>query len=362
MNTKITWPLNDNHFSFRDRLSIASFILNPRNRWTESKHVRQLETTWADLTGYKYVVATSSGTSAIELMARVYKELYGVGTIAVPALTWATSITPWIYAGYTPLFIDIDPATLCMSETDLKDRLNGERTHVVFPTSVLGSHCETSNLEQHGVIMGVDNCESSFSLSDCNVTSVTSLYFGHQFTTGTEGGLFFTNDEEECRLAVHIRGHGLTSAWSAYNKLPCEKFKFAMFGSNFRSNDIAAYMGLLDTKKFHNRQKYRDDLYRVFCDGIRQDYHTFNLRGAYALPIITISTPRTQLIAMVEDMGIETRPVISGNILRQEAFQQYNDGPYPGADYIHNNGFYVGLHDKIRTRDIRRLVDMLNRA
>jgi len=362
MNAQYTWPLNDNHFSLIDKLQIAYFILNPKNRWTEDRRVRQLENVWADITGYKYVVATNSGTSAIELMARVYREMHGVGTVAVPAVTWPTSVTPWIHAGYTPVFIDIDLKTLCMSETDLKNKLNGQKAKVVFPTSVLGSHCETATLKPYGTLIGVDNCESSFSLVDCHETSVTSLYFGHQFTTGTEGGLLFTNCQEECRLAVHMRGHGMTSSWAKYNNEPCEKFKFAVMGSNYRSNDIAAYMGLMDMRKFEHKQRHRNALYNVFCRNIRKEYQLFNLRGPFALPIITSVVPRASLIRTVEAFGIETRPIISGNILRQPAFQQYDNGSCPNANYIHDHGFYVGLHEGVPTRDIVMLTDVLNEA
>jgi len=363
MNKQYTWPLNDNNFSFVDKLLISGFILNPNNRWTADKRVRQLEDTWANLTGYKHVIATSSGTSAIELMARVYQKIYGVGTIAVPAVTWPTSITPWIYVGYTPIFVDIDLNTLCMSYDDLQNKLDGKKAKMIFPTSVLGSHCNTSDLQPHGEHIGVDNCESSFSLLDHVVTSVTSLYFGHQFTTGTEGGLLFTNNHEEYRVAIHMRAHGLTSEWATYNNKSCEKFQFATFGSNFRSNDIAAYMGLLDTKKFHQRRQHRNALYQAFCDNIRPEYMIFNsLRSPFALPIITHAVPRAQIMRTLEDMGIETRKLISGNILRQEAFQMYNDNTHPNADYIHNHGFYVGLHDRIRLRDIIKLTNILNGA
>lgn len=358
---KYQWPLNDNHFTAKERSDIAEFILNSDNRWTSDKRVIELEALWAKLTGYKYVIMTSSGSTAIELLVRTYKTLYGVGSVVLPVLTWSTSVTPWIHNGFNPIFVDVDLGTMCMSPQKVWEVCCIQRAKVVFPTAVFGSRNPSYGLAEYGEHCAVDNCESAFNLPECSHTSVTSLYFGHQFTTGTEGGLLFTNNPDERDVAVLLRGHGLTSELSKYTGQVLERFVFTQLGSNFRSNDLAAFMGLIDSRKFQDKKEHRELLYRQFCDGIHEAYRTFDLNGAFAIPIVTDAIPPKQLMYLLEINGVETRPIISGNLLKQPAFADYHDGTeFPNADFLTQNGLYVGLHEGVTTEQIAQLVSLLN--
>ena len=52
----------------------------------------------------------------------------------------------------------------------------------------------------------------------------------------------------------------------------------------------------------------------------------------------------------MNDFGIDTRPIISGNFARQPAIKKYNilkkGISFPNADYINDLGFFVGLPTK----------------
>ena len=82
----------------------------------------------------------------------------------------------------------------------------------------------------------------------------------------------------------------------------------------------------------------------------------------FGLPLL-LSAPyayqRDALFAHLEARGVETRPIISGNFLRQPVCQESREpgskhygacgvdvdpDDYPAADYIHLHGMYIGLH------------------
>ena len=48
--------------------------------------------------------------------------------------------------------------------------------------------------------------------------------------------------------------------------------------------------------------------------------------------------------------GIDTRPIVSGNMALQPAVKNFNIdlsmGPFQGAQVIHENGFFIGCHSK----------------
>lgn len=360
------WPLNDNHFSYFDRLKIAGFILDPRNRWTSGEQVMQLEKEWAAQAGFKYAVMTSSGSTAIELLARVWKHMYGTGKILLPALTWSTSVNPWIHAGFTPVFVDIYKYTLNMDYTNIYKHFDGFSPPGfvgIFPTATLGS--PVMKPVNFGINFAIDSCESSFRMGQAE-TVVTSFYFGHQFTTGTEGGMLLTNNSDVLERAVLERGHGLTRELAKYTGKPYNNFEFECLGSNFRSNDIAAFIGRMDIRKFDKKLEHRNKLYSRFCEGVESSQLKlllFNLAGAFSIPIIheRLNKKRWNIEPKLNALGIETRPILAGCLLKHKAFQEYGSiYDFPHARFIDEHGFYVGLHEGVTESHIDFLIERLN--
>ena len=55
---------------------------------------------------------------------------------------------------------------------------------------------------------------------------------------------------------------------------------------------------------------------------------------------------RDEVIKKLTELGVETRPIIAGNFMRQPVIEYFNytstlDGT-PNADYLHDNGFFIG--------------------
>ena len=68
------WPLAQNEFTWLDRLKICGFFLNPKNRWTQDKYVKQYEQKLCEYTGARYAVFVSSGSAANQLIAQFTKD------------------------------------------------------------------------------------------------------------------------------------------------------------------------------------------------------------------------------------------------------------------------------------------------
>ncbi len=101
------WKLNTNHFTFWDRLKICGFFLNTNNFWTYGKQVQKFEQKMAKYVGSKYALFVSSGSTANTLLAYYLDQVETKRKIIFPAVTWATSITPFIKCGFEPVFVDV---------------------------------------------------------------------------------------------------------------------------------------------------------------------------------------------------------------------------------------------------------------
>lgn len=375
------WPLNVNNFTFLDKLKISLFILNPNNRWTQDKRVKQFEEEMASFAGSKYAIFCSSGSTANTMLAMMLKDKSKEKkTIIFPSTTWTTSISPFIREGFIPKFVDVNLDDFSFNYTQLENVLkSSDDIACIFATSLLGFVPNLNKLKQlsekYSVKLMLDNCENTFGkFEGKNVssfaTSTTSTYFGHQLQS-IEGGFVFTNSKEEYDYCLMLRNHGMTRSVSNpenyKNSEVDSRFDFYCLGNNFRNTDLNAFIGLIDFSKREKYIKKRKDIYELFFALLNDKYilpYKFNNRevSAFSLPIIfKNSQKKKQALEYCEKEGIETRPIISGNLLRQTCyknFASYKD--FPTSEFLHQNGFYVGLHAKLTKKQVEKLVNYLN--
>ena len=85
----------------------------------------------------------------------------------------------------------------------------------------------------------------------------------------------------------------------------------------------------------------------------------------FGFPII-ITNPkiisRDDVVSQLEKNGVETRPIVTGNFARNKAVEYMNYSIYgklDNADYIHENGFFVGNHSNNNIIQMGSLCDLL---
>lgn len=384
---KLNWKLNDSNFTFLDKLKISKFILTD-DFWTMGKYVQKFEKVMSDYVGVKYAVFVSSGSTANTILSYFLKDKFAnsdKSIIVFPSTTWTTSISPFIRDGFNPKFIDINLSDLCMDLDKLEEYLekNSNKVACVFFTSLLGYVPNVDRLKniskKYNVKIMMDNCENTLGeFLDKNIssyfTSTTSTYFGHQLQS-VEGGFIFTNDEEEYEYFLMYRNHGMTRSVvnnKKYLNIQVDsKFDFFLLGNNFRNSNIHAYIGLLDFKRIDKYKKKRIELYELFKNSLsfKSEMLTFpsdstKLRKnvPFSIPLIFKNVNQKNKIKNIcDDLNIENRPIISGNILRQTCYSKYDDyKQFLNSEYLHTNGFYIGLHHKVKEKDIIYLTNEIN--
>jgi CDP-6-deoxy-D-xylo-4-hexulose-3-dehydrase len=73
------------------------------------------------------------------------------------------------------------------------------------------------------------------------------------------------------------------------------------------------------------------------------------------------SDKKNKAIDFCNENLIETRPIISGNLLKQTCYKKYDDHTkFKNSDYLHKNAFYAGLHSKVTKENVIKLTNFLN--
>jgi len=376
------WSLMEDAVSFTDRLKVAKFIMTS-SRLTQGKEVKKFEEQWSEWLGVKHSLFVSSGSTANTLLVAAWKELNQVpdgAKVIVPACTWVTNIAPIIQNNLTPIFCDINLQDFSF---DIRSLVNIARTHkdirAVFVTHLLGFPARVDVFSSFFPDADIleDVCESHGAFLRCGKKAGTygvggtfSFYFGHHMTT-VEGGMVSTNNTELYDLMRMKRSHGLARESTKFREYAEEnrgihpQFLFMTDGYNFRNTDISAVLGQSQLPRLNQNIGIRNYNYEYFHEVLTKHANKFYVpechsrMSSFCLPLIAREKiTQMKLSGELIHYGIEHRPIVGGNLLKQPFLKDY-DTPCPNADILHERGLYIGNSQFVNTGMIRRLESIL---
>lgn len=359
-------------------------------RFTMGSEVETYEREFAAHVGARYAVMVNSGSSAnLALMAAArYRStpLIEPGfEVIVPAVSWSTTYYPINQNGCVLKFVDIDRDTLNLDIAKTEEAIT-EQTKAIFAVNLLGNPAEWDRLQllaaKHNLILFEDNCESlgakikGKSTGTFGIGGTHSSFFSHHIST-MEGGMVVTDDEPLFHTLKSIRAHGWTRDLPpqnhVYNKTgsPWEDmYRFVLPGYNLRPLEMEAAIGRVQLRKldsFVDRRRRNAEIFKSQLQSF-PEYRTQVELGEsswFAFSIVLqgkLKNRRSELIKVLGEAGIETRPIVTGNFTRNPVIKHMTIAPLdkmPIADEIHDHGFFVGNHHFDLSEEIEQLAEVL---
>jgi len=359
-------------------------------RFTMGSEVETYEKEFAAHVGARYAVMVNSGSSAnLALMAAArYRStpLIEPGSeVIVPAVSWSTTYYPINQNGCILKFVDIDRDTLNLDIAKTEEAIT-EQTKAIFAVNLLGNPAEWDRLQllaaKHNLILFEDNCESlgakikGKSTGTFGIGGTYSSFFSHHIST-MEGGMVVTDDEPLFHTLKSIRAHGWTRDLPpqnhVYNKTgsPWEDmYRFVLPGYNLRPLEMEAAIGRVQLRKldsFVDRRRRNAEIFKSQLQSF-PEYRTQVELGKsswFAFSIVLqgkLKNRRSELIKVLGEAGIETRPIVTGNFTRNPVIKHMTIAPLdkmPIADEIHDHGFFVGNHHFDLSEEIEQLAEVL---
>jgi CDP-6-deoxy-D-xylo-4-hexulose-3-dehydrase len=306
--------------------------------------------------------------------------------VIVPAVSWSTTYYPVNQNGGILKFVDIDRDTLNLDIAKTEEAIT-KQTKAIFAVNLLGNPAEWDRLQllaaKHNLILFEDNCESlgakieGKSAGTFGIGGTYSSFFSHHIST-MEGGMVVTDDEPLFHTLKSIRAHGWTRDLPpqnhVYNKTgsPWEDlFRFVLPGYNLRPLEIEAAIGRVQIKRLDSFVDTRRKNAEIFKNNLLgfPVYRTqleFGESSWFGFSIVLqgkLKNSRSELIKVLSEAGIETRPIITGNFTRNPVIKHMSFAPIekmPVADEIHDHGFFVGNHHFDLSEEIERLAEVLS--
>ncbi len=196
-------------------------------------------------------VAVSSGTAGLHLVLKALGIGPGDEVITTP-FSFVASANCILMAGATPVFVDIDPASLNLDPARLEKAIT-EKTKAIVAVEIFGNPRHMDRIAQiagaHEIVLIEDACEAlggvhmGKPVGSFGRAAVFGFYPNKQITTG-EGGMIVTDDDRLADLCRSMRNQGRPSdahkgdanksgAWLAHERL----------GYNYRMSEITAALG-----------------------------------------------------------------------------------------------------------------------
>jgi CDP-6-deoxy-D-xylo-4-hexulose-3-dehydrase len=379
----------DDNITRDDVNSVIDFLSQDQiPKLTNGPKVVEFEKQWSDWAGVKHSLLVNSGASANELTMLALKYMYGDGEVIVPPLTWISDISSVLFAGFRPVFVDINFDNLSFDLNKLKEAIT-PKTRAIFLTHVLGINGLTDELlklcKDKNILLIEDVCESHGTtfkgkkVGSFGYASNFSFYFAHHMST-IEGGMVCTNDDKFYQMCRALRSHGMMREMTDDNmkqeiieKYPDLNPDFIFVGPahNFRSTEINAVIGLNQLPRLDDNNKKRISNFNHFISNLNAEKYITELRTAgqcnYAFIVIMRDDSlavRDKIEATLKKEGIEFRRGLSGggNQMRQPFMTQFNYdlSKYPNIEHIHNFSWYIGNYPSLPKEKIDYLLEVLN--
>jgi CDP-4-dehydro-6-deoxyglucose reductase, E1 len=361
-----------------------------------SKHVRSMQERVAALFAKKHGIMVNSGSSANYLAVEILNLPPG-SEVITPALTFATTIGPIVRNKLIPSFVDAEEGTYNIDVARIEAMITPMSKAIMVP-SLIGNLPDWVKIreiaDKHGLKVIEDSADTLGAELNGQSTgihsdiSTTSFYGSHVINAGGNGGMLCVNDDELARRAMLLRSWGRTSSLfveseNIENRFNIEldgisydsKFVFEELGYNVEPSEMGAAFGLVQLDKLQNNIKARESNFQRQKDFFSKYEHWFILpkqlqqarTGWLAYPMtIRQDAPfgRRELQIFLETNDIQTRPVFTGNVLRQPAMKNVESRKsaegYPVADAVMRGGILLACHHGLTGEQIDFMHETFN--
>jgi len=262
----------------------------------------------------------------------------------------------------------------------------------IFAVNLLGNSCDYAKIkkicDKHKLILIEDNCESLGAISNVTVADGDriltkkcgtvgrmgsfSFFFSHHMQT-MEGGMIVCHDKDDYDYIRSLRAHGwcrdLPDDNNLYNKTGDpfkDSFTFVTPGYSVRPLEMSGAIGSVQLKKWPRMKEQRIKNAEYFIEKFKnlKDVVTQKEIGQsswFGFSMIfegDLKGKRDLIVQKFKENEIECRPIVAGNFMKNPVidYLTYIDNKdYQVADYIHDNGLFLGND----VRDLKENIDMV---
>jgi len=350
-----------------------------RSGWlAQGARVAEFEKRFADYVGAAHAVALSSCTTALHL-ALVAAGVQPGDEVLCPSLSFIATANSIRYAGASPVFVDIDPATYNM-DPECIERAITPRTRAIMVVHQIGLPVALSEIleiaTRHKLVVVEDaacaiGCEyKSQRIGLPHSTMACFSFHPRKILTTGEGGMITTANEELAVRIRKLRQHAMTvSDLTRHSSTQVVTESYDEVGYNYRMTDMQGALGLVQLRRLNDMLARRRHLAAHYSERLsqlewlvppvvpadcRHNYQSYMVRLENTAPI-----GRDDLMQELLDRGISTRRGIMA-IHREVPYRDVRwDKQLPQTEHITDNTIILPLFHTMTEEEQDYVIDCI---
>jgi CDP-4-dehydro-6-deoxyglucose reductase, E1 len=360
------------------------------------KNVGLMEERVAALFDKSHGLMVNSGSSALYLAVKLL-DLPPGSEIITPALTFSTDITAIVQNGHVPVFIDVLPGTFNADASKIEEMISPSTRAILIP-NLIGNTPDWDAIreiaDRHGLKVIEDSCDALGATLHGTPTgarsdiSATSFAMSHIITCAGNGGMLMLDDVEMRERGLLLRRWGRRSERNEYGAaknprifredldgIPYDNdFIFDVMAMNLEPSELGAAFGLAQLESLGQNYAARQRTYDIYTEMLGTAPDVFELPVqtpglvtawlCYPLMLRTeAGFRRSDLQEYLDERGVDTRAVWTGNVTRQPMMRgvahRSPTGGLPVTDDVMERGLILPANHGLTEAEVTQVCEAM---
>jgi perosamine synthetase len=321
-------------------------------------YVKKFEDKFKEYTKSKFSVAVNSGTAALNLCLSLI-DLKNKEVI-LPSLTFVATANAIRLNGGKPVFVDVDPISLCLDPDQIKKSITS-KTKVILPVHFGGMSANLKKIQDLCLENDLDLVEdaahaagSSFKGKKIGSHGKFVCFSFHpvkNLAMPTGGLISINNSNQNFVDLLHAK------RWCGITQRNGVNYDVKELGWNYYMDEFSAGIGLQQLKKLDKMNSIRKKIAKSYSKKINLEHKMpFNTECSYHLYWIRVKN-RKKFMSNMRKMGIETgihyNPIHKMSLYSQKIKLDVTDN-------VSNELVSIPMHPNLKSEEVEFIIKNIN--
>ncbi len=371
-------PLSDIDLGDEETEAVTKVL---KSKWLSMGPVtEEFENKFKEYLNVKNAYAVNNCTAALHIAHKVLGIKEGDEVIC-PSLTFVATANSILYCGAKPVFADITSFDdFNISPDDILEKIT-PKTKAITVVHYAGYPCDMDAImeiaEDHKLFVIEDAAHAPGAeykgkkAGTIGDVGCFSFFANKNLSTG-EGGMIATNNDSLGEKIRIMRSHGMTTlTWDRY-KGHARSYDVVNLGFNYRGNEIASAIGLVQLKKLDKNNNKRNEIVDMYKKGLKNikeitiPFKDCKEKSSYHIMPILLSeeVSRNDFMDKLKEKGIQTSihyPPIHLFSYYKKKFN-YIKGMLPKTEFVGEHEVTLPLHSLMAKYDVKYIINQISEA
>ena len=326
-----------------------------------SGNVQKFENKFKKYTQSKTCVAVNSGTAALNLALSLFdiknKE------VILPSLSFVSTAHCIVENGGIPVFVDIEPDTLCIDPVKIKQVIS-KNTTAIIPVHFGGMPCNLDKIHKIAKSFNLDIIEDaahavgttwkSFEKIGSHGAAVCFSFHPVKNLAMPTGGLISINHKNHKKFKQLL----FSRRWCGITDRKETDYDVKELGWNYYMNEFSAVIGLTQLKKLDKLNKIRKSIAKKYQQKIElESKMPYDHNCSYHLYWILVNN-RKKFREELSDVGIETgthyKPIHLMKMYKKSI-------SLPITEHVGKQIVTIPIHPNLKNSEIEKIINSVNK-